>query len=117
MSRGSLMNQLFRTKNVTAEDINKGDLKRCLNAFDLTLLGVGAIIAHVTVPVSSHAAPIKPVIKLSRRWNRNTNVMCVQCRGTSHEQQVNCFHRTTVRRALSLPNWQPDPLLYPKHLG
>jgi hypothetical protein len=67
--------------------------------------------------VSSHAAPIKAVIKLSRGRSRNTNALCVQRRGTSHEQQVNCFHRTTVRRALGLPNWQPDPLLYPKHLG
>lgn len=35
--------QLFRTK-LSAHDFTDGGLKRCLNAFDLTLLGIGAII-------------------------------------------------------------------------
>lgn len=37
-----LMKQIFRTKSVSSKD--HGELKRCLSAFDLTLLGVGAII-------------------------------------------------------------------------
>lgn len=37
-----LMKQIFRTKAVSSKD--HGELKRCLSAFDLTLLGVGAII-------------------------------------------------------------------------
>ena len=37
-----LFNQMFRTKAVSSKD--NGELKRCLSAFDLTLLGVGAII-------------------------------------------------------------------------
>ncbi|WP_045750625.1 APC family permease [Candidatus Methylopumilus turicensis] len=36
------MKQIFRTKAVSSKD--HGELKRCLSAFDLTLLGVGAII-------------------------------------------------------------------------
>lgn len=36
------MKQIFRTKSVSSKD--HGELKRCLSAFDLTLLGVGAII-------------------------------------------------------------------------
>lgn len=35
--------RLFRTK-LTAHDFSEGGLKRCLSAFDLTLLGIGAII-------------------------------------------------------------------------
>jgi APA family basic amino acid/polyamine antiporter len=35
--------QIFRTKRITTEQ-SGGGLKRCLSAFDLTLLGVGAII-------------------------------------------------------------------------
>ena len=37
-----LFKQMFRTKAVSSKD--NGELKRCLSAFDLTLLGVGAII-------------------------------------------------------------------------
>ncbi|MGH8587866.1 MAG: amino acid permease, partial [Gammaproteobacteria bacterium] len=61
------MNQLFRTKNVTAEDINKGDLKRCLSAFDLTLLGVGAIIGAGIFVLTGRAAATEagPAITLS----------------------------------------------------
>jgi APA family basic amino acid/polyamine antiporter len=35
--------QIFRTKRIATEH-SGGGLKRCLSAFDLTLLGVGAII-------------------------------------------------------------------------
>ncbi|MGH8604179.1 MAG: amino acid permease, partial [Gammaproteobacteria bacterium] len=38
------MKQLFRTKRTTPEDFAASGLKRCLGAFDLTLLGIGAII-------------------------------------------------------------------------
>jgi len=38
----NLLKQIFRTKAVSSKD--SGELKRCLSAFDLTLLGVGAII-------------------------------------------------------------------------
>ena len=37
-----LLKQIFRTKPVSSK--NNGELKKCLSAFDLTLLGVGAII-------------------------------------------------------------------------
>lgn len=36
--------QIFRTKMVTADEVQDSGLKRCLSAFDLALLGVGAII-------------------------------------------------------------------------
>jgi hypothetical protein len=39
------------------------------------------------------------------------NVLCVQCCGTNHQQQVNFFHRTTVRRTLRLPNCNRIPSL------
>ena len=58
------------------------------------------IVLSWVVLVSSNAAPIKARDKASLGRNRDTNGLCVQRRGTSHEQQVNCFHRTTVRRAL-----------------
>ena len=35
---------IFRTKSVAADDASETGLKRCLSAFDLTLLGIGAII-------------------------------------------------------------------------
>jgi APA family basic amino acid/polyamine antiporter len=38
------LQQLFRTKTTTHDDHASSGLKRCLSAFDLTLLGVGAII-------------------------------------------------------------------------
>ena len=38
------MSQFFRTKALTSDDAEHSGLKRCLSAFDLTLLGVGAII-------------------------------------------------------------------------
>ena len=39
----SLM-QIFRTKPITLDDSCETGLKRCLSAFDLTFLGIGAII-------------------------------------------------------------------------
>ncbi len=36
--------QIFRTKTMTHEDFSESGLRRCLTAFDLTLLGIGAII-------------------------------------------------------------------------
>lgn len=38
------MKQLFGTKRTTLKDFSAGVLKRCLGAFDLSLLGIGAII-------------------------------------------------------------------------
>ncbi|MGE3772737.1 MAG: amino acid permease [Gammaproteobacteria bacterium] len=38
------MKQLFRTRTLKHEDYADSGLKRCLTAFDLTLLGIGAII-------------------------------------------------------------------------
>jgi len=38
------MHQLFRTRTQSHEDLADSGLKRCLSAFDLTLLGIGAII-------------------------------------------------------------------------
>ncbi len=61
------MNQLLRTKNITAEDLHKSDLKRCLSAFDLTLLGVGAIIGAGIFVLTGRAAATEagPAITLS----------------------------------------------------
>jgi APA family basic amino acid/polyamine antiporter len=36
--------RIFRTKNITPDDFDKSGLKRCLTGFDLTLLGIGAIV-------------------------------------------------------------------------
>ncbi len=41
---GAGMKQLFRTRTHRHEDYADSGLKRCLSAFDLTLLGIGAII-------------------------------------------------------------------------
>ncbi|MGH8656585.1 MAG: hypothetical protein ACREYE_32320 [Gammaproteobacteria bacterium] len=38
------MKQLFDTKRTTLEDFSANGLERCLGAFDLTLLRIGAII-------------------------------------------------------------------------
>src|SRR5512134_142499 len=39
-----MLKTLFRTKPITGEENDAGELKKCLSAFDLTLLGIGAII-------------------------------------------------------------------------
>jgi basic amino acid/polyamine antiporter, APA family len=49
------MNALFRKKPVSYDDADYG-LKRCLTAFDLTLLGVGAIIGTGIFVLTGHAA-------------------------------------------------------------
>lgn len=43
MAKGSLLNALMRKKAIV-DDVENHGLKRCLSAFDLTLMGVGAII-------------------------------------------------------------------------
>lgn len=43
MAQGTLLNALLRKKAVV-DDVDNLGLKRCLSAFDLTLMGVGAII-------------------------------------------------------------------------
>lgn len=57
---------LFRTKPITPSDSETG-LKRCLDAFDLTLLGVGAIIGAGIFVLTGIAAATKagPAIILS----------------------------------------------------
>lgn len=42
--RGRFVKKLFRTKSVSHNNEEQGNLRRCLTAFDLTMLGIGAII-------------------------------------------------------------------------
>ena len=49
------MNALFRKKPVSYDDADHG-LKKCLTAFDLTLLGIGAIIGTGIFVLTGHAA-------------------------------------------------------------
>jgi hypothetical protein len=63
------------------------------------------IVLSWIVLVSSHTTPIQAVIEFARRRGRNMTALRVQCYGTSHQQQVNCFHRSTVGQAVRLPNW------------
>ena len=49
------MNDLFRKKPVSYDDTDHG-LKKCLTAFDLTLLGIGAIIGTGIFVLTGHAA-------------------------------------------------------------
>lgn len=60
------MDALFRRKPVTYDDTNHG-LKKCLTAFDLTLLGVGAIIGTGIFVLTGHAAATQagPAVVLS----------------------------------------------------
>src|SRR4029453_16659300 len=74
------------------------------------------VVLGWVVLISSNTAPIQAVIEFASWRDRNMNIFRVQCCGTSHQQQVNCLHRTTVRQALRLPNWQPNPLPYSKHV-
>lgn len=50
------MKQLFRTRKTTPEDFSQSGLKRCLSAFDLTLLGIGAIIGAGIFVLTGEAA-------------------------------------------------------------
>jgi basic amino acid/polyamine antiporter, APA family len=60
------MNALFRKKPVTYDNTDHG-LKKCLTAFDLTLLGVGAIIGTGIFVLTGHAAATQsgPAVVLS----------------------------------------------------
>lgn len=58
---------LFRTKPITTDSSEESSLHRCLNAFDLTLLGIGAIIGAGVFVLTGIAAATKagPAICLS----------------------------------------------------
>ena len=60
------MDALFRKKPVTYDNTDHG-LKKCLTAFDLTLLGVGAIIGTGIFVLTGHAAATQsgPAVVLS----------------------------------------------------
>lgn len=60
------MNNLFRKKPVSYDDTDHG-LKKCLSAFDLTLLGIGAIIGTGIFVLTGHAAATQagPAVVLS----------------------------------------------------
>ncbi|MGH8583700.1 MAG: amino acid permease [Gammaproteobacteria bacterium] len=51
-----MFTQLFRTKHVSEGGIGGSGLKRCLTAFDLTLLGIGAIIGAGIFVITGKAA-------------------------------------------------------------
>ncbi len=61
------MNQLFRTRMQRHEDYEGSGLKRCLSAFDLMLLGVGAIIGTGIFVLTGIAAATQagPAVVLS----------------------------------------------------
>jgi APA family basic amino acid/polyamine antiporter len=58
---------LFRTKSIASATSETGTLRRCLSAFDLTLLGIGAIIGAGVFVLTGIAAATKagPAISLS----------------------------------------------------
>ncbi len=60
------MSQLFRRKLVNT-DLEDSGLKKCLSAFDLTLLGIGAIIGTGIFVLTGHAAATQagPAVVLS----------------------------------------------------
>ncbi len=59
--------QIFRTKHVTAEDVGEQGLKRCLSAWDLAFLGIGAIIGTGIFVLTGIAAATQsgPAVVLS----------------------------------------------------
>jgi basic amino acid/polyamine antiporter, APA family len=59
--------QIFRTKHVTTEDESGHVLKRCLSAWDLTFLGIGAIIGTGIFVLTGIAAAMQsgPAVVLS----------------------------------------------------
>jgi APA family basic amino acid/polyamine antiporter len=59
--------QIFRTKNITPEDFMQSGLKRCLSAWDLTFLGIGAIIGTGIFVLTGIAAATQsgPAVVLS----------------------------------------------------
>src|SRR4029077_13006782 len=74
------------------------------------------IVLRRIVLIGSNAAPIQAVIKLACRRDGDANVLRMQSRRASRQQQMNYPHRTTVGQQPRLPNWQPNGPLYPKHL-
>ncbi|MEZ5444849.1 MAG: amino acid permease [Gammaproteobacteria bacterium] len=61
------MNNIFRTKHLTPDTHGQSGLRRCLTAFDLTLLGVGAIIGTGIFVLTGIAAATQsgPAVVLS----------------------------------------------------
>ncbi len=59
--------QIFRTKTTTPDDFAETGLKRCLSAFDLTFLGIGAIIGTGIFVLTGIAAATQagPAVVLS----------------------------------------------------
>ncbi|MGZ8163692.1 MAG: amino acid permease, partial [Methylobacter sp.] len=59
--------QIFRTKHVTSEDDTEHGLNRCLSAWDLAFLGIGAIIGTGIFVLTGIAAATQsgPAIVLS----------------------------------------------------
>ena len=59
--------QIFRTKPITPDDFSETGLKRCLSAFDLTFLGIGAIIGTGIFVLTGIAAATQsgPAVVLS----------------------------------------------------
>lgn len=59
--------EIFRTKLTTPDDFRESGLKRCLSAFDLTLLGIGAIIGTGIFVLTGIAAATQsgPAVVLS----------------------------------------------------
>ncbi|MGQ0657743.1 MAG: amino acid permease [Chromatiales bacterium] len=61
------MRQLFRTKTLTHEDYELSGLRKCLSAWDLTLLGIGCIIGTGIFVLTGKAAATQagPAVVLS----------------------------------------------------
>jgi APA family basic amino acid/polyamine antiporter len=59
--------QIFRTKHVTADEAGEQSLRRCLSAWDLTFLGIGAIIGTGIFVLTGIAAATQsgPAVVLS----------------------------------------------------
>lgn len=59
--------QIFRTKNISPDDFIQSGLKRCLTAWDLTFLGIGAIIGTGIFVLTGIAAATQsgPAVVLS----------------------------------------------------
>jgi APA family basic amino acid/polyamine antiporter len=59
--------QIFRTKNITPDDFVSSGLRRCLSAWDLTFLGIGAIIGTGIFVLTGIAAATQsgPAVVLS----------------------------------------------------
>jgi APA family basic amino acid/polyamine antiporter len=59
--------QIFRTKNISPDDFIQSGLKRCLSAWDLTFLGIGAIIGTGIFVLTGIAAATQsgPAVVLS----------------------------------------------------